>query len=433
MKVKHILWSVIAAVPLVSLLVIILLPIDTTLDPEAAAWVEQANRIEDVEGNAYHYLMGLMAYQSHDPATVGRELIAAYREAEQKLLRGEMEEFAQEEYPADKTAPLPEGVYYCNIDEPGCFTRLAANPEALHVELSEYFVPLLRYQTYLLFEYMVFLVEPALYERLPPYTYLLRGHKLNQFRIVLESLEGKPERAISMLHEDMALLRRHLAHASTVLGKMTTLSMLEDDLDLLFNLAQPADGSSPLLALTPEERSLQAAVIREFGYQVNFHRQLELNPGSVALDSYGWLIRATVKPNMTLNNLFPYYRDIAALAELDAAEFNRRVAAGLPTIDTGFKLRNIGGSILNSISAPALDQYITRLHDLDGKIALLNAALALDQTQWDKVLSGEVALEANNPYDSTQQPYVDREARAVCFQGPSPDLRHRCIRKDQAL
>lgn len=424
-------WSIAVAVPLV-LLLIILLPIDDELDPEAVAWVEQANRIEDVEGNGYHYLMGIMADPSHDPATAGRELIAAYREAEQKLLRGEMSEFAQEEYPAEKTLPLPEGEYYCRIDEQGCFTRLAAKPEALRTELSEYFVLLIRYQTYVQFEHVKFLLEPTLYERFPPYLYLLRGHKLNQFNILLESIEGDRERALSMLHEDMIQLRRHLAGTSTLLGKMTTLAMLEDDLDLLFNLEQSAGGPSFLSALTLEERSLQSAMIREFGYLANFHRQMELNPDSLGdLDGYGWLIRLTVKPNMTLNSLFPYYRDVAALSELDVAEFSRRIAVGAPTPDTRFKLRNIGGSILASISAPALDKYIARLHDVDCKIALLNAALQLDPAQWDQVLSGEATLQANNPYNPEQRPYVDGETRSVCFHGPSQDHRRRCIRKDR--
>jgi hypothetical protein len=429
MKVKHVLW-VVAAVFLI-LLLIILLPIDDELDAEAAAWVEEANRIEDVEGNGYHYLMGFMSNPSHDPATAGRELIDAYRVAERKLLSGEIDEFAQEEYPAERALLMPEGDYYCGIDEPGCFTRLAANPDALQVELSEHFVLLLRYQTFIQFEHMEFLLEPTLYEGFPPYLYLLRGHRLNQFRIVLESHEGDPERAISMLYEDMAQLRRHLAGASALLDKMTLLSMLESDLDLLFNLA-PAAAQTNLPALTPAERSLRSAIIREFGYLANFHRQMELNPDSMGdLDGYGWLIRATVKPNMTLNSLFPYYQDIAALAAVDAALFAQTVAAGEPKVNTEFKLRNIGGSVLNSISTPSLTRYIARLHDVDCKIALLNAALKLDPSEWDKILKREAGLQADNPYNPEEQPYVDNETQAVCFPGPLPDSRHRCIRRDR--
>jgi hypothetical protein len=271
-----------------------------------------------------------------------------------------------------------------------------------------------------------------LYERFPPYTLLLRGHKLNQFKILLESLEGKPERALSMLHEDIAQLRRQLAGAPALLGKMTMLSMLESDLDLLFNLTQPVGEPSLLTALTPEERSLQAAMTREFGYLANFHRQMDLNPSSVGLDSYGWLIRATIKPNMSMNNLFPYYRDIAALSAVDASEFMRTVeAGGEPKVNTEFKLRNIGGSILTAISTPSLTRYIARLHDVDCKIVLLNVALKFDQPEWDKILKGETELQANNPYNSSRRPYVDQETQSLCFKGPSEDSRHRCIRKDQ--
>jgi hypothetical protein len=75
--------------------------------------------------------------------------------------------------------------------------------------------------------------------------------------------------------------------------------------------------------------------------------------------------------------------------------------------------------------------YLARLHDVDAKIALLNAALALDQVAWAEVMAGTRVLEAANPYDPARRPQPDRETGALCFDGPFPDeQQRRCIRRD---
>jgi hypothetical protein len=433
MKIKYILWSLAAIV--LALLLIILLPIDAELDADAAAWAERANDMEDVPGNGYYYLMGIMAAPDEDPETVGKAIVAAYHQTLQKFMRGEITEF-EEEYPVRNPLPEPEGDYYCRTGEAGCFARLAANPATLRAELKTHAVLLQRYERYLQFDTVKFLVEPIIYERFPPYHYLARGNRLALFRILLESKAGNRERALSMLHAHIEELRRQLAGSSSLISKMIMVAMLADSLDLLFNIAQPAGEPRLVPELTPQELSLELPMIREFGYIVNFHQKEQYARTMVESSDdydYDWVILTLTRPNMSINSLFPYYRDIAALSRLEASEISSRLDAGEPEVDTEFKLRNVGGWILNSVASLDLGEYITRVHDLNCKIALINAALKLNLPQWNAILQGKAELQAVNPYYPEELPYVDEEAQAVCFDGPYDDERkRRCIRKDRS-
>jgi hypothetical protein len=417
MKIKYLLWGI--AGILLALLSVMLLPIDDELDAEAAPWVDGANDTEDVAGNGYYYLMGIMAAPEEDPEVVGKALIDDYLQAEQKFLNDELEEFTQQEYPEAKKIPLPEGDYYCRSQEAGCFARLSGNAAALRAELNTHAVLLDRYQRYMRFATLKPLLQPSLYERFPPYVYVLRGQRLNRFRIMLEHLSGKHENALSLLQEDITQVRRQLAEAPSLIVKMMALNMLADDLDLLVQLPLPPSDRVRLLSpLTHQERSLRLPMIREFGNIANFHRQLEHHPDSLGFGILEQPVLAmTIRRNMSLNSLFPYYRAIARLSELDATEFQSSVAAGLPAV-SGFNLRNAGGSMLASIAAPALHEYAGRMHDLDCKIALVNG-----------VLTASVA-ETPNPYNPDERPYLDAATQAFCFKGPlEDDQQHRCIPK----
>jgi hypothetical protein len=420
MKLKYLFYGI--AGILLLLILIAIVPIDDKLNAEAAAWVEAANDTADVESNGYYYLTGITAAPDQDPATAGKAFIDDYREAERKFRQGETAEFTQQEYPKVNTLPQPTGDYYCRLREAGCFTRLASNAGALRAELQTHAVLLQRYQRYLQFETVKPLVQPSLYEPISPYQYIVRGQRLRQFQIILDNLSGRRERALGLLHEDIRQARRQLVVSPNLIGKMIALNMLVDDLDLLAQLA-PLNRGPALPPLTPQERSLDAAMRREFGYIANLLRQLDEHPGSLGGDrgffenALERLAIAALKSNMSLNSLFPHYREIAELSKVEAAEFSRNAAVGLPEMKPEFQLRNIIGYILNSISVPQFAPYIARLHDVDCKIALVNG-----------VLAGNIS-ETPNPYNPDARPYMDEATQSLCFDGPLPDdQQRRCIR-----
>lgn len=429
MKMKYLLGGIGGL--LLLLLLIALLPIDATLDTEAATWGEAANDVADTANNGYYYLMGFMAAPDEDPAAAGQALLGQYLKAEQEFLDGATGEFTAPEYPPEKMLARISGDYYCMLQEDGCFARLAGDPVKLRGELATHAVLTERYRRLLDFAELKPLTRPTFYESLPPYRYLIDGHRVNQLAIILAQLSGKRAVALEMLRHDMEQLRRHLASARSLLGKMVMLSMFTDDLNLLLYIA-PADSRQSVPALTAAERSLRPQMQREFGSIVNYHRHLAAHPeyfdtqiGTIG----GWLLRTSLKPNMSVNGMLPYFRDIAELSALDAAAFNARAAAGdLPEFEPDFSLRNIGGWYLGSMAALGLAPYVARLHDVDCKIALVNATLALDAPAWKEILEGRRELAVANPYRPEEKPYV--EAGALCFSGPFPDvMKNRCIRK----
>ncbi|HEX5055650.1 MAG TPA: hypothetical protein VFX02_04045 [Gammaproteobacteria bacterium] len=429
MKIKYIFWG--GASLLALLLLIAFLPVDSKLDAEAAAWGEAANDTAETTDNGYYYLMGIMAAAEEDPAVAGKAWLDEYLRAEREFLDGAAAEFIAPEYPPEKMLPRISGDYYCMLNEQGCFARLTGDPVTLRRELATHAVLAQRYRRLLDFAELKPLTQPTLYESIPPYRYLIDGHRVNQLTIILAQLSGKRAVSLEMLRHDMAQLRRHLASAHSLIGKMVMLSMFANDLNLLLYIA-PADARQNVPALSAEERTLRPQLQREFGSIVNFHRHLAAHPESFETQAGpigGWIMRNSLKSNMSVNDMFPYFQEIAELSALDAAAFNARAATGdLPEFEPGFSLRNVGGSFLNSKASPALIPYVARLHDVDCKIALANAALPLDATAWKEILEGRRELAVANPYRPEEKPYV--EAGAVCFSGPFPDeQRHRCIRK----
>jgi hypothetical protein len=430
MKIKYILGGIGGLLLLVAL--IALLPIDSKLDADAAAWGEAANDTADTANNGYYYLMGLIAAPDEDPAVMGKALHDEYLKAEREFL-DHGGEFAASEYPYEKMLPRIKGDYFCMLRDDGCFARLGGDPVALRSELTTYAVLVERYRRLLGFAELKPLTQPTFYELVPPYGHVIDGNRVNQLSIIQAQRSGNRPVALEMLRRDMEQLRRHIASAHTLFEKMVMLSMFANDLDLLAHIAAPGDMPQGVPALSAQERTLRPQLQREFGGVVNYHRDLDSHPEAFDETAdgayYGWLLRVTVRPNMTINSMYGYFRDLADLSELDAAAFNARAQAGtLPQIKTAYSLRNIGGSILNSVAAPAFAPYIARVHDIDCKIALLDAALVLDAAVWREILEGRRELAAANPYRPGEKPYV--EAGALCFSGPFPDvLQHRCIRR----
>ncbi|HEX5055648.1 MAG TPA: hypothetical protein VFX02_04035 [Gammaproteobacteria bacterium] len=423
MKIKYLLYGL--AGILAVLLPIILLPVDDELDAEAAAWLQRANDSQDTESNGYYFLTGIIAAPEEDPLTAGRAIHEAYLQAERKFLNGELKfgEFMKHEYyPPGRQLPEPEGDYYCRLREAGCFKRLANNPAVLRDELKTHAVLLERYLRYRRFEFIKKLAQPAMHEPFFSYGHILRGQKLLQFRIILDNLSANREGALRLLHEDIRHTRRHLAASFTLIDKMINLNRLAEDLDLLFEIEQPGASRESVPPLTAQERSLEAAMVNEFGSISNYLKHLDHYSESEDSTLYSALTVATLKPNMSLNALLPYYRAVSALSLADATEFSRAVETGLPKMEIGFNLRNIGGWAFTDYDSPSLTEYSGRLHDVDCKITLINGVLAGKGT--------DIA----NPYDPEQRPHLDKATQALCFDGPLPDdLQRRCVRKDADL
>jgi hypothetical protein len=428
LKIKYALYSIGGGV--LALLLIILLPIDDALDAEAAKWLESANDVTDVKGNAYYFLMGMGAVPPQAPEAAGRKLVEEYLRTEQEFREGKLDKFPFMDR-AEPEIPLPEGKYYCPINEPGCFTRLVSDRAKLEEELATYTELLQRYYRFLQFDILKPLLRPSVHMPFPLYSFLIRGQRLHHFKILRERFSGGRERALMLLQEDIGQWRKQLAAAPGLIEKLIALKMLANDLDLLFN-AFPAERDYRLPALTTEERSFQGPMIKEFAFGANL--LLKITPGyeeAIGSGQWRWLARPAIKTNMTVNNFFIHYKGISELSLASPAEFNAAIAEERHIPQGVFNLRNIGGSALVWLAVPQYAEYIARIHDVDCKLALLNAALGLDEAAWNRVVTGAAELAARNPYNPESKPFIDSTTHSLCFDGPFEDAqKRRCIRRD---
>lgn len=429
MKPAHIL--ALEALAILALLTAALLA-DDPLDREAETWLQIANSVEDIDGNGYYYLLGIAAAESDEPSAFGRGQAAVYREAEAAMLAGGD---ANLDFTLEKPLLLPGGYAYCHLHEDDCVHRLFNDPATLRRELEAHALLLERYRRFLRFHAFKTLIKPNYYEVFSPFEYVSRGNKLFQFQVVLDAVEGRPERAVAALLENIERLRKHLEIADSLVYKLVLVVMLAENLELLTNVYDPAIGGSiPAVApLTYEERSLHRPMVREFGMNANTLLMLSEQPQTLdpELAAPRWMISPIFKPNMSINDVFRLHRSIHRLALLSPQDYRRAVDSEPPRY-TSFSLRNLVGWILGSIAAPELfGDYVGRINDIDAKIALLNTVLPLTRAQWTAMMQDTAAMPAvRNPYDPEQAPYIDAETQSLCFNGPYEDRRgHRCVKK----
>jgi len=414
-----------------------LLLIDDELDPGPAAWASLTMDDEASESEAFHYLFGMMAHASEQPAVVGKDLLQAYRGQEEKFT-GSFQSFQFDGYPANKRLTLPEGGVYCHLRKNNCFDTLLGSSDLISDELDRHTVLLDRYREFLSYDDFRTLTKPSVYVPMPEYQYLEKGNRLNGFLILRKISEGQEQVAVDILYADISRQRRLLKKADTLITKMVATSLLANDLDLLANLHAAGYIKNPpeLARLTLDERSLYLPMIREFGISVSLHSDLDGNPeffgegGSAP----SWLIRVIFKPNMSINKAFPIYAAVHKLS-LDApADF----AVGRASLEAFadaeaegmLSIRNFGGDILTRVAMPDFAQYVSRMHDLDCKIKLLNIVLAPGNDE--RLFDGSADADhtgISNPYDADEVPYLNHETGKLCYSGPANDRNEvRCIR-----
>lgn len=431
MKTEKVLFTL-EGIAILALLIAALLS-DDKLDREAQAWLQIANNVEDVEGNGYYYLLGIAAPESNDPRAFGRRQLALYREAEAAMPGSGAERI---DFSLKKPLPLPAGPYYCRVNEDGCYPGPADNPEYLEKELEKHRVLLSRYREFFEFPTLKTLVEPAYYALFLPYEYITRGNKLNQFRIMRDAAHGRRSQALEELHRDIRNIRGQLAAADDLIYKLILAGMLADDLDLLAGLYDPSlDEPMPAIdLLTREERSMRRPMIREFGMNANLFMLLDEHSGffNEELEISKRVGQFLFKANMSVNNAFRKLKSVEQLSPLSLPEFHQAVMHGAPETDVPFSLRNYIGWVLNSIApVDSYAKYVSRVNNINCKIALINAALPIGHKQWLSIIKGSSDVpETGNPYNPRELPHADREAGSLCFDGPYEDERgFRCVKR----
>ncbi|WP_263143733.1 hypothetical protein [Pseudomonas sp. RIT-PI-AD] len=379
----------------------------------------RADETKAPDDPAYLYLLGLDAAEG-EPQALGRRRLEDYRAALARHPDG-----ADLGLPAYPALALPEGL--CDPLERACRARREQDPVDTPVPWERHAELLRRYHRAMAFASYRSSLAPGLAEPLPALRHLLNGNLLlNAQAWSLARTEGGA--ALRLLEDDLAGLRRRLAQADQMVLKLVLLKMIQRDLDSLAWLYQrgalpPPSTQAPL---SEAERSLRAPMRREFALVARGLLGLRADgmadPAAGFGERLGWAL--FYKPRMTVNRVWPRYRQVADTAALDAPGFARALRADPPAAPSS-DWRNPVGAKLLRIGLPDWNAYLARFHDLDGKLRLFQRL-----REGPAGTSPDAQRFADLPglYGPGDAPVWDAAARSLCYPGPYPDPRGlRCL------
>lgn len=416
--------KILIGIILFGVVAVLLLQIDDELNPEVAAFLEQAKPAE--KSDAYLYLLGIVAAKGEDPSVVGKQLFADMQQAEEQYSFND-DSFGYEGYLEIKRLSQPEGKLFCSSWQEGCWQTVFENRHDREKALQENATLLNRYKAFKKLTDYHSLAQPTEVEVYPPFHYLLKANRL----VALEAINMEPAQSLNMLLGHITELRLQLKRADNLIGKMIFTVMLSDSLDVasVISHKENIDFKGEILPLTQRERDLASAIPREFAMGYGVYSQLDNNPEFFARNGWrsytpSWLVRLFFKPNMTANDAFLFYSDIVRRSQLAQIEFTESdfgiTEESYPQLSS---IRNSVGNILNGIAKPNFDKYITRLFDLNAKITIFN------QTTNKAELPENLAYIQNPYYETGGTAYYSEDGKSICLTGPlADDKNQRCLR-----
>ncbi len=404
---------------------ILLLQIDDDLNPEATAFLERAKPAKQSE--AYLYLLGIMAAEDEDPLTVGKQQFALIQQAEESYTFWD-ENFEYEGYPKEKALRLPEGELFCHSRDEHCWQTIFDNSNGHKEALQTYATLLDRYEAFRLLDDYHTLTKSSMVAPLPPVQYLVQANRLLTLQAITDADKGDLEQAVKRLLDNISALRMQLKNADTLVGEVVFNKMLSNSIDVLSLLIHeyniPFDDEiTPILSA---EHDLTTAMSREFAMSSNLFRNLDRNSELFKMEgnSPAWYARIFFKPNMSINEAFLAYENIAARSTLEQTVF---ADADFENVEMSYFslafVRNSAGSILNNIATPQYAQYTASLFDLNAKITLFNQVVGKAQLPVDLDY-------IQNPYYKTGgTAYYSDDGKSICLTGPLEDeKKRRCLR-----
>jgi hypothetical protein len=228
---------------------------------------------------------------------------------------------------------------------------------------------------------------------------------------------------LSKVAEDVAFWKRMLREGQTLIAKMVALAGLRNDMAFVSTLMRQRDLDEPDLEalrqfvspLTSEERDIGEAFLAELRVALLSEKSLAAIPGTTS-----WITRLSYEKRATLNE---YYLSIVTPLRLRASlgpeEFYRE--RGYERLSYSVRafpppLFNLGGKLLLKRLATEFNfqDYISRVHDLDGRIALVLLQAEIESSPGRSVEAVVGASRYRNPY--TQRPMdYDAKAQTVGF------------------
>lgn len=353
---------------------------DEDLHPDLARIVEA--RPVSMQDNAYPAVYGFNAANDHDPRAAGLAIIEHLRERYRAgeriaLTAGELDEILGNP-PADEDWRNRLPAISCESRfELDCADRLIADFDSVD-ELPARLRDLLdRYETILQTPRFEENQEFDAYTLIPPYGLVMQAARVR----LADSYQNSPTSAfLADIGTDIQFWKLMLRDGQSLIAKMVALAGLRNDTTFLSTLIRTRQLSSDQLAqiasilepLSDDERDIGETFLAEMRISL-----LSAKPFAVVMDGPAWINRLALQENATINeNYVGLFVPLRLRAAMSAQEFYR--GHGQTDVSNPVRLfppplYNLGGKLtLNSAGSILGHQdYISRVHELDGRISLV--------------------------------------------------------------
>jgi hypothetical protein len=378
-----------------------------------------------MEGNVYPLIYGFPAASDRDPRQAGLAIIETLRA---RFASGDGATLSEQEIGdilGNPDAPdVWNGIFPaldCNARfEIDCADRLIADAALADTNRPRLGLLLGRYETMLGMPRFEENQEYDISTPLPAYGAVMA---IARIRLALKFRTGSTQEILAGIAEDVAFWKRMLRDGQSLIAKMIALAGLRND--TMFVSALLREGSLSADEIDAVDRVLSPLTADERDIGETFLAELRIvllsgKPYALLLDGPPAVTRLALQENATLNEHYVNATiPLQLRASLSASEFYAREAHGPLVYEIRAvppPLYNLGGKLVLKRTASGIGytDYISRVHDIDGRIALvrLQAEIARSPTRRPEDIVRD--SRHRNPY--TLEPFdYDPDARVIGF------------------
>jgi hypothetical protein len=424
MKTQHrrALLALIVPVVLAALFATVNLPVfDQSLRPELTA----LRSIPDIplKDNSYVLAMGFLAHPEKDPQRAGEEIIEALR---YRFRNGASATLSSDDWRVILESAEIEEAWREDFPSLECNARVYLNcADQLIEEVASYDLRSPRLDL-LLERYDALLDQPTFEENEhrdvtttphPPYGVI---RNVGRIGLAIRYERGSVESFLDASAEGLQFWRTALSDGATLPTKLVAIAGIQDHLDFLSALMRDQ-------ALDQKQLSILRGFVRPLSDSERDIGEAFVSEARIALYSdphpmlYGasWLIRLSAQENATRNEEYrTVFEPMMYRASLTADQFYRKEAyRPMPYRIDLFPppIYNLGGKLARRSVWPDPEQYISRVHDQNGRISLVLLQAEIEGAPEESINDTLRSSIYTNPYTSEPMTY-DATRQTIGFE-----------------
>jgi hypothetical protein len=379
-----------------------------------------------MDGNAYPLVVGFLAAEDRDPRDMGLQIIQAQREyfranGHTSMPLDQTNKLLRDQFTAPTWSKILKSNSCNSRIELDCADRMVEEVAAAPINDARVRLLLARFER-VLDEPRFEETQEFDFHMLPNYGPLLTTSRI---RLAESFREADSSRTLQVIGEDVRFWKRMLDGEQTLIAKMVALAGLKTDtmyLSALIRVRQLDEAALRqipviLAPLTESERNIEETFMAELRLGLLSEQGFRAVTGAGSLSR-----RLLSQDNATVNE---YYTTLTLplrlRASLSAAAFYRQKSQERVRFSTSFmptSLYNLVGKQYVRIAvALALDpwqNYIARVHDVDGRIALVLLQSEIELNGGGSVEEAVKASRYRNPYTGQPMDY-DSKAGTISF------------------